>query len=186
MNPEYERLSVVSDVQDKSCPSCGCGSVETVEIERALRYGEGSQAVSLPVTVPLRRCRTCGFEFLDVEAEERQHEAVCRYLGVMTPSEVLSVRKMAGNLTRCEFARITRLGEATIGRWERGELIQNAANDQLLFLLTFTENVIRLRERADLHADSVLLPRPTWRVIHPTDDLKERAAKFSLTRTGAA
>jgi DNA-binding transcriptional regulator YiaG len=67
----------------------------------------------------------------------------------MTPAEVRAVRQKAGSLSRAEFARITRLGEATIGRWERGELIQNAANDQLLYLLTFPENVVRLRDRIE-------------------------------------
>jgi DNA-binding transcriptional regulator YiaG len=139
--------------------------------------------------VPLRRCSECGFEFLDAEAEARQHAAVCRHIGVMTPSEIRRVRQMTGNLSRGEFARLTRLGDATIGRWERGELIQNAAYDQLLYLLTFPENVIRLRDRVERLSSSEYLPQPpaaTFRVIRPTDDLRERAAKFSLTRTGAA
>jgi transcriptional regulator with XRE-family HTH domain len=65
----------------------------------------------------------------------------------MTPAEIRAIRREAGALSRAQFARITRLGEATIGRWERGELIQNRANDQLLYLLTFPENVTRLRNR---------------------------------------
>jgi DNA-binding transcriptional regulator YiaG len=97
--------------------------------------------------VPLRRCRDCGFEFLDSVAEERQHDAVCRHLGVMTPAEIRQIRQKAGSLSRGEFAKISRVGEASLGRWERGELIQNAANDQLLYLLTFPENLNRLRER---------------------------------------
>jgi putative zinc finger/helix-turn-helix YgiT family protein len=189
MNPQYGQLFPLPNDRDERCPSCDCSNIETVEIERTLPYGEGEQAVELPVTVPLRRCCKCGFEFLDVEAEERQHEAVCRHLGVMTPSEIRSVRQATGNLSRGEFARITRLGEATLGRWERGELIQNAANDQLLYLLTFCENIIRLRERAERGTPSAGLPKspsPSFRVIQITDDLRERAAKFSLTRTGAA
>jgi putative zinc finger/helix-turn-helix YgiT family protein len=139
--------STAAEELDRRCPSCGRTAIDTEEIERRFPYGAGDQAVQLSAVVPLRRCRDCGFEFLDAEAEEKQAEAVCRHLGVMTSSEVRAIRRKAGALSRTEFARITRLGEATIGRWERGELIQNAANDQLLYLLTFPENVTRLRNR---------------------------------------
>ena len=50
-------------------------------------------------------------------------------------------------MTRAAFAEMTRLGEASLARWEKGLLIQNPANDQLLYLLRFPENVERLRAR---------------------------------------
>ncbi len=131
------------------CPSCGCDSVETTEIEYKFDYGEGERAVTLSAVVPLRVCRGCGFQYLDDVAEDLQHEAVCRHLGVMTPAQIRGIRERAGGLTRSEFARLTKLGEATLGRWERGELTPNAAYDQLLYLLTFPENLERLRHRAE-------------------------------------
>jgi len=51
------------------------------------------------------------------------------------------------NLTRAEFASLTRFGEASLARWETGQLIQNAANDQLLYLLSIESNVERLQKR---------------------------------------
>ena len=144
---ETKQLPTATGGLDRRCPSCGRTAVETEEVERSLPYGAGHQPVHLSVIVPLRRCRDCGFEFLDAEAEDKQAEAVCRHLGVMTPAEIRAIRRKAGALSRAKFARITRLGEATIGRWERGELIQSAANDQLLYLLTFPENVTRLQNR---------------------------------------
>jgi DNA-binding transcriptional regulator YiaG len=150
MNPEHpSRLDAAVQNLHLACPSCGRDAVRTDEIAHTFPYGDGDQVVELSVTVPLRKCLSCGFEFLDSVAEELQHEAVCRYLGVMTPTEVHAVRQKAGGMSQVAFARLTRLGEATIGRWERGELIQNAANDQLLYLLTFPENVVRLRERLE-------------------------------------
>jgi putative zinc finger/helix-turn-helix YgiT family protein len=150
MNPQYpNRLEPVLEDTSPSCPSCGHGTVQTTHIEHKFPYGDGDHRVELSATLPLRRCLECGVEFFDSVAEDLQHEAVCRHLGVMTPAEVRAVRQKAGSLSRAEFARITRLGEATIGRWERGELIQNAANDQLLYLLTFPENVVRLRDRIE-------------------------------------
>jgi DNA-binding transcriptional regulator YiaG len=65
----------------------------------------------------------------------------------MTPREVEAVRAGLG-MTRAAFADLTRLGEASLARWEKGRLIQNPANDQLLYLLRFSENVERLRSRA--------------------------------------
>ena len=62
--------------------------------------------------------------------------------------EIKALREKLG-LSRTEFARLTRLGEATIARWERGELIQNAGNDSLLRLLQYEDNVRRLRRRAE-------------------------------------
>ena len=191
MNPDMRRLVAFTEDRGERCPSCGHDAIETTEIERTFPFGEGAHAVELSTNVPLRRCRECGFEFLDAEAEERQHEAVCRHLGVMTPSEVRAVRQKVGGLSRGEFARMTRLGEATIGRWERGELVQNAANDQLLYLLTFPENVVRLRGRIE-HACSVgssptsRHESPRFRVLQPTEALRKRAARFSLRGTGAA
>jgi DNA-binding transcriptional regulator YiaG len=64
----------------------------------------------------------------------------------MTPREVVAIRTRLG-MTRAALSDLTRLGEASLARWEKGLLIQNAANDQLLYLLRFPENVKRLRSR---------------------------------------
>ncbi len=142
---------VLSDVRDDapSCPDCESDRVVTEWIDHRFPYGREETSVELSARVPVRRCEECGDQFLDAEAEDLMHEAVCRHLGVMTPREVRDIRRQSGGLSRAEFARITRLGEATIGRWERGELIQNAAYDQLLYLLTFPENLVRIRERVE-------------------------------------
>ncbi len=83
--------------------------------------------------VPVRRCGNCWLEYLDNAAEGAQHEAICAYLGVLSPSNIRSLRLSRG-LSRADLAKLTGLGEATIARWERGEIIQNVANDRLLRL----------------------------------------------------
>ncbi len=149
--PYRNRNSSVSGFRERdlSCPECGSERIVTETIDHRFPYGQEDSAVELSARIPVRRCEECGDEFLDDEAEDLMHEAVCRHLGVMTPSEVRAIRQQCGSLSRAEFARITRLGEATIGRWERGQLIQNAAYDQLLHLLTFPENLTRLRQRVE-------------------------------------
>ncbi len=128
------------------CASCGASSVGTEMVVEEFAYGGGEDSVPLRATVPMRTCRECGFQFTDHHAEDARHDAVCRHLGVMTPREVEAVRTRLG-MTRAAFAEITRLGEASLARWEKGLLIQNPANDQLLYLLRFPENVERLRSR---------------------------------------
>ncbi len=128
------------------CPNCGSSNVTTrVSLDR-FAYGNGPDAVQLEANIPFHRCADCAFEYTDSEAEDIRHEAVCRHLGVMAPTEVLSLRNSYG-LTRAEFAVATRIGEASLGRWETGQGIQNPANDNFLYLLRFRENWERLKAR---------------------------------------
>jgi len=64
----------------------------------------------------------------------------------MTPKEIINLRKRQG-LTRAEFAQRSRIGEASLARWETGEFIQTQANDNYLFLLGFPENMDRIMKR---------------------------------------
>ncbi|SRR6266545_3764227 len=128
------------------CPNCDSNRVETRNIVDKFQYGSGAKAASLEAKIPFRRCADCKFEFTDSEAEDLRHEAICRHLGVMTPAEIVALRKRY-NLTRAEFADKTRIGEASLARWETGELIQNPANDMYMYLLSFPENFARLDER---------------------------------------
>lgn len=126
------------------CPLCDGDSVVTVQHWESLNYGSGDSAVKLQVDLPVRRCEACEFDFVDHEGERRRHEAVCRHLGVLPPAEVRAIRKRYG-MSRATFARATGLGEATLGRWERGALIQNRANDRYLRLLGHPWNMRALR-----------------------------------------
>jgi putative zinc finger/helix-turn-helix YgiT family protein len=128
------------------CPNCGSSKVETRKITDRFQYGSGAKAVSLEALIPFRRCADCGFEFTDSEAEDIRHEAICRHLGVMTPAEIVALRNKY-RLTRAQFAEKTRIGEASLARWETGELIQNPANDGYMYLLSFPDNFKRLEKR---------------------------------------
>lgn len=131
-----------------ACPECGHSEMDTRWEDCSFTYGSGTDAVEISVRLPVRKCRQCGFEFFDEEAEDLRHEAVCRHLGRLTPEEIKALRAKYG-FSRADLSRLTGLGEATIARWERGELIQNAGNDSLLWLLRYQENVGRLRMRAN-------------------------------------
>ncbi len=130
----------------RRAPRCGnCGSMNvatSMETDRVV-HGVGADAAELPVEVPVRTCAECGTQFTDDEAERVRHEAVCRYLGLLTPSEIRGIR-IRYEMRRAEFAALTKLGEATLARWESGSTLQNAAYDRYLRLLCFPENVSRL------------------------------------------
>ena len=128
------RLEADDTPSDIVCPICDGDSVVTFQHSDSFNYGSGDSAVKLHVDLPVRRCTTCEFEFVDHVGERLQHEAVCRHLRVLSPAEVRGIRKQYG-LTRAAFAKVTALGEATLSRWETGAVIQNRAYDHYLRLV---------------------------------------------------
>ena len=164
---------------DRICFECDALS-RTEWREHAFTYGVGASALELSVNLPVRVCNSCGFEFLDHEAETMQHEAICAHLEVLTPRQIRDIRKMHG-MSRAKFAKVTGLGEATLNRWENAILIQNIANDRYLRLLSFRDNIQRL-ERRD---SSAVTPSPSpktirFRVIEVSEEYRRKQAGFSI------
>lgn len=148
--------------------------------EHTFTYGLGDDAVDLTVEIPVRTCGSCGFEFLEHEAETRKHEAVCRHLGVLSPKEIRGIRAMH-HMSRAEFSRVTGLGEATLNRWENAILIQNTANDRYLRLVASPENMRRLK-RLD---SSAARPAPAGAGrfhVEASRELRQYQATFSLRK----
>ena len=132
--------------EEITCAACGGNNLSRrMELDE-FEHGAGEAAVSLSANVIVFACDDCDFEFTGPSAEVARHEAVCRHLRVMTPAEIRDLRGRYG-LSRQSFASITRLGAASIARWEAGSLLQNRAYDSLLYLLCFEDNLRRLRSR---------------------------------------
>jgi len=108
----------------------------------------------------------------------------------MAPSEIQALRE-GYDMSRAEFSRLTRIGEASLGRWENGLLIQGQANDRFLYLLTFPENVARLRARKEAPVvrpaiDSEFTEQPRLRVLREVPSrLAREADLFALRLTVA-
>jgi putative zinc finger/helix-turn-helix YgiT family protein len=169
------------------CPQCEQDTVEVRTEKDTFRYGAGEAAVELCTFVPVHVCTSCGFEYTDAAAEDARHEEVCRHLGILTPRQVIGIRKSYG-LTRADFAAVTRFGEASLSRWETGAITQNPANDQLLYLLQFRENMERLNERRKTDKDSPA-PPPRERKFVAIADIEAKRAEaksFSLRKQAAA
>jgi putative zinc finger/helix-turn-helix YgiT family protein len=164
------------------CPQCGQDAVETRTDNETFRYGTGEAAVELSALVPVHACASCGFEYTDAAAEDVRHEAVCRHLGILFPSQVIGIRKSFG-FTRAEFAAITRFGEASLARWETGAITQNPANDQLLYLLQFPENMERLKERGKTGTDR---PERKFVALPNIEEKRLEAKAFALHKQPTA
>jgi putative zinc finger/helix-turn-helix YgiT family protein len=172
-----------AESNDARCPRCESSDlVRRQELDQYV-YGRGAESVKLDVSVPVYKCQSCGCEFLGNEAEDIYHSAVCRHLGVMTPAEIRKIRDRY-NLNRVNFAEITKLGEATLARWESGSVIQNPGNDQFLYLLTFADNVQRLKDRIStlpLNPDAST-NGPDWKDRLKDQDTTNRSVGFALRR----
>ena len=100
-----------------TCAACSGNNLSSRMEMDEFEYGAGESAVSLSANVVVFACDDCDFEFTGPSAEVARHEAVCRHLGVMTPAEIRELRGRYG-MSRQSFASITRLGAASIARWD--------------------------------------------------------------------
>ena len=84
-------------------------------------------------------------EYLDEEAEQLKHEAVCRHFGVLSPGEIRRIREHH-QMTPARFAEVTGLGEASLNRWENGLTIQTQGNDRYIRLLALPGTMQHLED----------------------------------------
>ena len=152
----------------------------------AFEYRHRDEVVLLTADVTVHTCQTCGFKFLDSSSEDARNDAVCRFLRVMTPAEVKAVRVRSG-LSRREMCAVSKIGEASLARWEAGALIQTAAYDNYLYLLGYADNLQRIRRRHSVEATAEQIGRSRiWRSLQITAKLCEQSRAFSLRATARA
>ena len=179
-NPTH---SLANAVVNDRCPQCSAYSVVTSWHHDVFSYGSGDSAAKISVEIPVLHCQSCGFEFLDQEAESLRHEAVCHHLGVLSPTEVRDLRAKYG-MSRAKFAQTTGLGEATLNRWENGILVQNLANDRYLRLLALPGVMRQLTQI--LHSNTETLQsrdigsRPRFRALRVSQQHRRDQASFHL------
>ncbi|NVJ13320.1 type II toxin-antitoxin system MqsA family antitoxin [Myxococcus sp. AM010] len=171
--------------QVNECPACGSTRVTEDFTTQAFTYLHGKQEIELSASTPVTICAACELSFTDERGEEARHEAVCRYLGVLPPAEIVNTRQKYG-LSQSEFARITRIGEASIKRWESGSLIQNGSTDTLLRLLRHPRVMEYLRSTDAAPQTNYNAMGPSLRMIRfqttLSDEVVSKAASFTLRR----
>jgi YgiT-type zinc finger domain-containing protein len=181
-------FSIPRSSLDVTCVSCGSTAISTSIEKQSFVYGQGDDRATVVADVPVHTCGTCGITFSDESAEDIRHEAVCRHLGVMPPAAVAEVRRSYG-MSRAAFSALTKIGEASLARWEGGHLIQNPAYDQYLYLLSFSDNVERLTTRrpSPLPKSQTAVERRTskFRVLKADATTLREAETFCLRRRSA-
>jgi DNA-binding transcriptional regulator YiaG len=171
--PEYEQPHTIN------CPECDSPRVFTRPTPHSFKYGVSDDAPILDCLLPVRVCADCGAEFVDEEGEAVRHEAVCHHLFLHTPRQVLQLRESIG--TQVEFSDLTGIGEASLSRWETGASFQSKAYDNYLYLLTFKDNIERLRNRRYRQAnDSIGLNDRRFRSIEISRHRLAQQKRFVL------
>jgi putative zinc finger/helix-turn-helix YgiT family protein len=122
------------EITEPQCPNCDSTRVENRETIDRFQYGAGDNAVELTATIPITYCHDCGLEYSGEDAERVRHDVICEHLQLLSPHRIAEVRA-SHQLSRAKFAEISRIGMATLARWENGEILQNAAMDMYMRLL---------------------------------------------------
>ncbi|MEQ9590887.1 MAG: helix-turn-helix domain-containing protein [Parvibaculaceae bacterium] len=170
--------TVIPLIPDFHCLACGSdeGTVRIDEVE--FEYGRGDRTTTLVAHTPVHICDVCQAEIIDKQGERAKHTAICRYLGILTPTEIHELRNGLG-MSREELAELTGLGTASLARWETGSHPQNAAYDRLLRLLRVPGVVDALQSMAD--ADEIYAPKlPQLRSLEVNPSLIEKSRHFEL------
>jgi putative zinc finger/helix-turn-helix YgiT family protein len=159
-----------------SCELCDGEAVLSYETQE-FNYGPESDGIVLSAQVPVWNCQACDEQILGEGAEEIMHEAVCAYLGRLTPREVKALRTSFGML-QDDFAELTGYGTASIKRWEAGSQIQSDSVDKHLRLIrSVGAHEARKRTRKPKLPDLKM----------PFDQAKwDYASKFELRKQPAA
>ena len=129
---------------DDACPRCGRTMRETVGPHFVPVNGE-----EVRVSSPHLLC-VCGEKvFRSGEVDAAHQKAFSSYRrrhSLLEADEIRALRERL-DMTQRELARLLRLGENSISRWESGRNVQSASMDVLLRHLTVPSAVEFLRER---------------------------------------
>jgi len=122
---------MMNNVKKDACIVCGAAAVEIQTITQQFAYADKNRDVLLTADVPVEHCQECGEMLLGEQGQIAQHEAVCNYLGRLSPAEIKEIRTGL-KLSQQAFAERINAGVASVKRWETGLVIQNASMDSIL------------------------------------------------------
>lgn len=178
---------VLSDGGNHPCPFCG-GSLSTRLVHENIPFKTPDGEVTLSADVPYDTCAECGYEGFGEAGERARTEAVYRYVGRLTPWEIVRLRENL-DLSQNAFAEWLGVGRASLERWERGGNMQNQSMDNLILLLSNHAHKSWLdserRRRLKVNTDqSSIVSLQRFRALRPdnSDQLAKRARTFKLRR----
>lgn len=123
-----------NEQRTQQCEICDEATATLSYETQSFNYGPVADGILLSARVPVWTCAECEMQYLGEEAEDIKHEAVCAYLGRLTPRDIRAIRVDFGMLQDA-FAEFTGYGIASVKRWETGAQIQSESVDKHLRLL---------------------------------------------------
>jgi putative zinc finger/helix-turn-helix YgiT family protein len=166
--------------ESELCPNCDAKTAQKKIRSQQFEYGVGDERVILSAQVPVWTCTECSYSFTDEDAEVIRHETVCHHLNLMTPREIVQMRGALG-ITQKELAELTKLGDASIKRWESGSLLQSSSANMLLRLCeNYLSRMIMQKIASERGSDT---NEPRFRTTI-SESQRIVALNFRLRRTG--
>jgi YgiT-type zinc finger domain-containing protein len=74
------------------CELCEEGNATLSFEDQAFNYGPPENGVVVHARIPVWTCEACGEQYVDADAEDIRHDAVCSFLGRLTPREIRELR----------------------------------------------------------------------------------------------
>jgi putative zinc finger/helix-turn-helix YgiT family protein len=117
------------------CLVCGAEAVVITDDPVSVEFREGRYVVN---GFEYERCTACGEEYYRAGQVDAMHAAAADQArlerGFLSPDEIRRVRLDLG-LTQTAFDGALGASPGTVGRWERGSVVQPAVADRLMRLL---------------------------------------------------
>jgi len=163
------------------CECCGSTNVSADLHDSQFEYKHNKDIVVLDVRLPVYTCTDCDFAYTAKEAELLKHNVICKYLNILTPDEISTIRGNY-NLTVNDLAKLTGIGSASLTRWEAGKLHQSKSHDTLLRLLckkVVMDELTNLRKTTQC-SGVAQESAPNFLFLVQNKQVSEKALKFSL------
>ena len=101
------------------CTFCGSKNVTKKMKTQTYSYKKDDKLKGVEAQVPVYHCSDCNKGFMDDEATRALHNAICKDMGVLTPTEVRCLRIESG-MTYTDLAGIFGVDVVTFMDWEDG------------------------------------------------------------------
>jgi putative zinc finger/helix-turn-helix YgiT family protein len=160
-----------NEMRKELCHLCEEGDATLSYEDQAFNYGPVENGVVVHARVPVWTCDACGEQYVDEEAEDIRHDAVCTHFGRLTPREVRQLR-LEFHMLQEQFAEFTGYGVASVKRWESGAQIQSESVDKHLRLLRSLGVAEVVKRSAP--------PKPRAFRTPISEEVRERARRFHL------
>ena len=118
-----------------ACMACGAVAVQSTRDPVTVEFRDGCYVVD---GFEYERCTACGEEYYRAGQVDAMHARAAEQArlerGLLTPSDICRLRLDLG-LTQKALDGALGASPGTVGRWERGSVVQSAVADRLMRLL---------------------------------------------------